>query len=128
MSANSMDDETVEGILEELQGDINMIESRLNELTAGGKRKTGFRPLAEKELANLKGELMEVVYQIGSVSNFFTGIGSRVTGVRMGLWKKFRRLIKTCTTVLSKFMNQLKLQSVAVTLGVPPSITVTLIP
>src|SRR5688500_18617354 len=103
MTGESMDDETVEGILEELQGDINRIENRLTELTADGKKKTGFTVTAEKELTILRGEVVEVVYQIGSVSGFFTRIGSKVTGVRIGLWKKFRDLIKICTTLLSKF-------------------------
>ena len=128
MSDETIDDETVEGILEELQGDINRIESRLNELTVEGKKKTGFTLMAGKELTILRGEVVEVVYQIGLVSDFFTRNWSRVLRVRIGLWKKFRELIKICTTMLSKFMKQLKLDSIEVTLGVPPSITVTLIP
>jgi hypothetical protein len=128
MSDETIDDETVEGTLEEFQGDIKRIESRLNKLTADGKKKTGFTLTGEKELTILRGEVVEVVYQIGLVSDFFTRNWGRVLRVRIGLWKKFRELIKICATVVSKFMRQLRLSSIAVTLGVPPSITVTLIP
>jgi hypothetical protein len=128
VSDDSIDDETLEGILEELKGDITRIEGRLNGLTASGKRKTGFTLAAEKELTILRGEVVEVIYQIGFVSYFFTRIRSRVFGVGMGLQKEFRELIKLCTTMLSKFMKQLKLASIEVTLSVPPSIAVTLVP
>jgi hypothetical protein len=128
MSNEAIDDEIVEGILEELQGDIKRIESGLNELTADGRKKTGFTLTAEKELTILRGEVVEVVYQIGLVSDFFTRNWSRLLRARSGLLKKFRELIKICTTMLSKFMKQLKLASIAVTLSVPPSITVTLVP
>jgi hypothetical protein len=128
MSDESIDDETLEGIFEELQGDINRIEGRLNELTAGGKRKTSFTLAAENELTILKGEVVEVIYQIGFVSDFFTRTRSRVSRVGMGLPKEFRELIKLCMTMLSKFMKQLKLASIEVTLSVPSSVTVTLVP
>jgi negative regulator of sigma E activity len=127
MSEDHVDEKAVEQRIEELQAELNRISSDLRTLTADGDRKTALSSSEEKQLISLQGEVVEVVYQIGFVSNFFTGVKSRVLGATSA-WKKFRQLVKTCTTLLSKYMSQLKLDSIAVTLSVPPSITVTLRP
>ena len=127
MSAEGVDEKAIEGIIDELQAELNRIQSDVRTLTADGDRKTALSSSEEKQLITLQGEVVEVVYQIGFVSNFFTGVKSKILGATSA-WKKFRQLVKTCTTLLSKYMKLLKLDSIAVTLGVPPSITVTLRP
>src|SRR5919199_54992 len=127
MSEDHVDEKAVEQRIEELQAELNRISSDLRTLTADGDRKTALSSSKEKQLISLQGQVVEVVYQIGFVSNFFTGVKSRVLGATSA-WKKFRQLVKTYTTLLSKYMSQLKLDSIAVTLSVPPSITVTLRP
>lgn len=129
MPEGSIDADAISRILRELQGEIDRIERSLKELTNDGERKTGFTEEEEEKLTSLRGDLIGVVYRIGfPASNFFTRIESTISEEVKGLWGQFSRLIQICTRLITKYIIQLKLGSIAITLGIPPSITVTLVP
>jgi hypothetical protein len=128
MAKDSIDVDITSSILKELREEIDRIERSLEELTNNGARKTGFTEEEENKLTSLRGDLIGVVYRIGFPASFFTRIGTRVSRAVKGLWRQFSQLIQTITKLITKYMTQLKLDSIAITLGIPPSITVTLVP
>jgi hypothetical protein len=128
MSEDGIDIDTMAEIVKEMRADADEIEKSLKELTKDGE-KTEFAPEENKQIRTIRGRFLGLLHRIGyPITNFFSRVGSKASGVTKSLWSQFSQLIQKCTTILSQYVNQLKLDSVAVTLGVPPSITVTLKP
>jgi hypothetical protein len=121
MSEDGIDIDTMAEIVKEMRADADEIEKSLKE--------TEFAPEENKQIRTIRGRFLGLLHRIGyPITNFFSRVGSKASGVTKSLWSQFSQLIQKCTTILSQYVNQLKLDSVAVTLGVPPSITVTLKP
>jgi hypothetical protein len=128
MSEDEIDIDTMAEIVKEMRAEADEIEKSLKELTKDGE-KTEFAPEENKQIRTVRGRFLGLLHRIGyPITNFFSRVGNKVSGVTKSLWSQFSQLIQKCTTILSQYVNQLKLDSVAVTLGVPPSITVTLKP
>lgn len=119
----------VEEELQQMEREISDIEDSLKALTNDGM-KVKIVGEEDKKVRILQGRLMGVVYSIGLplFSNLFGKFRKSISGAIKTLWPRFRDLVRRCLILLSKYSKQLKLDSIAVTLSVAPSVTVTLRP
>jgi hypothetical protein len=118
--------------LENLNTEIHKIREDLNKTTDGGKRRNfdGFTDAEKAQLLNLRSGLLSVIIQANTIKNkikrMLKKIQQPLVNAANNTLGTINQIVQRCISLLSQFNNQMKIDSVTITIGISTSVAVTL--